>query len=96
MFQVVTTVLKMLNKKYCASKCIRERISSRDDVLICARQEQSQILSLLLNQAGKLGHLVEKGPQASFSRLDNRSDASNGSIDIGSFWSLPLITSRNR
>lgn len=85
MFQVVTTVLKMSNEKHCASKCIRERIPSRDDVLICARQEQSQILSLLLNQAENPGHLVEKGPQASFSPLDNRSDASNGSIDIGSF-----------
>jgi hypothetical protein len=44
MFQVVATVLKMSNEKHCASKCIRERISSRDDVLICARQDQPQIL----------------------------------------------------
>lgn len=69
MFQVVTTVLKMSNEKHCASKCIRERISSRDDVLICARQDQSQILSLLLNQAEKLGHLVEKAHKPLFHDL---------------------------
>jgi hypothetical protein len=74
MFQVVTTVLKMPNEKHYTSKCIRKGILRRDDILNCARLEQSQIPSLFLNEEENFGHLVEKGPVASGIRPGGGSD----------------------